>query len=406
MWALFALIHVLYGWISSWHGSVPLNDVTSVYRGWLDDAIETGSIPGIHEPFVYPVVSLIPMWLADVLGGEDRYTQAWIAIVLALNLVAMWWLTVRNRYAVGAGLRRLAAWFWVAFMLAIGPIGIGRIDAITVPIVIVALLMLRERTTSAGMALTFGAWLKIWPAAPFAAAFVVVRRRWQLVVGGVVACAIVVLPIVLFIPGWSIENLASFVTGQTGRGLQVESAAASVLLVMKALGANGYNVAFNTEILTMQITGPGTLLLSDILTPLMFIVMAAILIYAAMAKWAGSRLARVYPALTLALVATFIIVNKVGSPQFFTWLAPVVIIGLIWDGRWFRWVALVVLVVAVLTQIIYPWYYGWVTAGVPWAAFTLLLRNALVLGLLVAAVVRMWPLRKSREAIRKIDAAA
>lgn len=396
IWVLFALVHLLYGWVGSWHASAPLNDVTSVYRGWLDGAIASGSIPGIHEPFVYPVVALLPMWLTDVFGGREHYTAAWIVLVLVLNFVALWWLTLRHKHAASAGLRRQAAWFWLVFMLAIGPIGIGRIDAVTVPIVIVALLRLRERTMAAGFALTLGAWIKIWPAAPFAAAMIVLRRRWRLVGGALIACAVVLLPIVLFVPGWSAEHVVSFVTGQTGRGLQVESLAASILLMMKALGAEGYEVAFNREILTTQITGPGTVLLSDILTPLMFIVMAGLLVYAAIAQRAGARLARIYPSLTLALVTTFILVNKVGSPQFFTWLAPVVIIGLIWDGRWFRWIALAAILIAAMTQIVYPWYYGWVMAAIPWAAFTLLVRNALVLVLLVASIWRMWPARVSR----------
>ncbi|MGO1542845.1 MAG: glycosyltransferase 87 family protein [Gulosibacter sp.] len=391
IWLGFIGVHILYGWVSAWHGSRPMNDVTQVYRGWLDSAAFTGSIPGIHEPFIYPVTALVPMWLADVFGGHDRYGTAWVIIVLALNLVALWWLTVRNRTAVGSGMRRWAAWFWLAFMLAVGPIGIGRIDAITVPIVIIGLLAMREYTLGAGFAFTLGAWIKVWPAAPFAAAFIVLRKRWRLVLGAVIACALVLLPIILFIPGWSLENLASFVSGQTGRGLQVESLGASILLMLQALGAEGYHVAFDTEILTTQITGPGAQLIAEILTPLMFIVMAGLLIYAAMVKWAGTRLARLFPSLTLALVATFIVVNKVGSPQFFTWLAPVIIIGLLWDGRWFRWIALVGIVVAGLTQIIYPWYYGWVTTAVPWAAFTLLVRNLLVLGLLIASIWRMWP---------------
>lgn len=391
IWLAMALVHVLYAWVGSWHASTPLNDVTSVYRGWLDHATLSGSIPGIHEPFVYPVASLLPMWLADVLGGHKHYTQAWVVIVLALNLFALWWLTFRRQLGFGARMRRVTAWFWVAFMVAIGPIGIGRIDAITVPIVIIALVTIRERTVASGFAFTFGAWLKIWPAAPFAAAFVLLRRRWRLVVGALLACAVVLVPIMLFVPGWSIDNLASFITGQTGRGLQVESFAASILLALSAAGVEGYSVAFNREILTMQITGPGTQLFSEILTPLMFVVMGALLVYAILAKLAGTRLARAFPSLTLALVATFILVNKVGSPQFFTWLAPVIIIGLLWDGRWFRWLALVSLTIAALTQIIYPWYYGWVTAGVPWAVMTLLVRNLLVLGLLVASVWRMWP---------------
>ncbi|SJM57560.1 Integral membrane protein [Gulosibacter sp. 10] len=391
MWVVFIACHLYYGWVSSWHASVPMNDVTGVYRGWLDRAAETGSIPGVHEPFVYPVASLLPMWLADLIGGHAHYGTAWLLIVLLLDLAALWWLTLRNRGAAGAGLRRAAAWFWVAFMIAIGPIGIGRIDAITVPFALVGMLSLRERAMGAGAALTFAAWIKVWPAAPFAAAFVVIRRRGRLVIGAVLACLAVLLPIMLLVDGWRFEHLTSFVAEQTGRGLQVESLGASLLLMLAAFGAGGYRVYFDQQILTTQIEGPGSAAIASALTPLMFVVILALLGFGFLAARGGTRFARLYPSLTLALVATFILVNKVGSPQFFTWLAPVIVVGLVWDFRWFRWVALLGLLVALLTQVIYPWYYGWVTAGIPWAAFTLLLRNLLVLAMLVLAVVRMVP---------------
>ena len=50
----------------------------------------------------------------------------------------------------------------------------------------------------------------------------------------------------------------------------------------------------------------------------------------------GAPVTRILPELSLALVAAFIAFNKVGSPQYVTWLAAPVVIGLVYQGRGFR----------------------------------------------------------------------
>ena len=67
--------------------------------------------------------------------------------------------------------------------------------------------------------------------------------------------------------------------------------------------------------------------------------------------------------LALALVTAFIVFNKVGSPQFESWLAVPVVFGLVMarlGGRAFRTPAVLVLVIATLTQAIYPYLYNYV----------------------------------------------
>ncbi|MCC6855749.1 MAG: hypothetical protein IT189_06770 [Microbacteriaceae bacterium] len=67
------------------------------------------------------------------------------------------------------------------------------------------------------------------------------------------------------------------------------------------------------------------------------------------------------PSLSLALVTALIAFNKVGSPQFVSWLAVPVVLGLATraagHGRSFRTPAIMVLVIAGLTQFIYPYLY-------------------------------------------------
>lgn len=397
-------VHGVLGWISTFHYIRPMNDVTTVYRGWIDDAI-AGSIPGIHENFVYPVGSLVPMWLADLFGGHDRYTTAWVVIVLVLNLWALWWLTLRRKDAADARLRRRAAWFWVAFTALLGPIALGRIDAITVPLAIVGLLSLRERPALAGALFTAGAWLKVWPAALFAAAFVAIRQRWLLVGGAVMVCAMVFVGVLALGGTAAIPHTLSFITEQADRGLQLESTAASVFLMFRVLGAGGYTVAFDRTILTQQIAGPGTEFVGDLLTPAMFLVVLLLLALSWWAQRRGVDLATRLPMLALGLVTAFIVVNKVGSPQFIVWLAPVMVFGLVWSGRRFEVVAIVSLLIAALTQLIYPWYYWQIADALPAGAVLLLARNLLLVGLLIWAILRLVRPRADRRTTRAIRAA-
>lgn len=393
LWVLFLGVHAFYGWISAWHPSVPMNDVTGVYRGWIESAIESGSFPGVHEPFVYPAGALAPMLLTNLIGPGDAYGLAWMLIVIVLDCIALWWLTLRQQGNVSGALRRAAAWWWLAFLFLLGPIAFGRIDTLTVPIVLIAVLEIRSRVRTSGFWLTVGAWIKVWPAAVFAGAFAVIRRRWKLVQGAVLGCVVVLLPVMVFNGTDGLRNAFSFVTGQTGRGLQLESTAASVFLLLKAFGNGDYDVRFDYDILTQQISGPGVDAVGDLLTPMMFVVVLALLALAAWWHHRGSGMARVFPALLLALVTTFIIFNKVGSPQFITWLAPVMVLGLVWDGRRFAPLALMSLVIAALTQYIYPWFYWAVVGAFPEGAAALFIRNALLVVLFVVAIAYMRPIR-------------
>lgn len=388
MWAVFIFAHVFYTWQATWHPAGPFNDVTIVYRHWIDQAI-AGEIPGVHTNYVYPVVSLVPMWLADLLGGRERYMLAWMAIVIALDSLALWWLT-RKPHSRLAGPRRLAAWFWTIFLLLLGTIAFGRIDAITVPLAIIGLSLLVERPAIAGALFTLGAWLKVWPAALFAAAFVAIKHKLSLIYGALVVCVTVVVGVLALGGFGAIPHLLSFVTEQTGRGLQVESTAASFFLMAHALGIARYDNEFSREILTQQIEGPGTHLVGELLTPLMFVVMLSLMVLAMIAKRRGMSLAARMPALALGIVTAFIVVNKVGSPQFITWLAAVIVFGLIWDGRNFLPLAIITLAIALLTQLVYPWYYWQIVDGMMAGAFTLLVRNLLIVGLLVWSFARLF----------------
>jgi hypothetical protein len=79
--------------------------------------------------------------------------------------------------------------------------------------------------------------------------------------------------------------------------------------------------------------------------------------------------------------------NKVGSPQFATWLAAPVILGLCLQTRRFAVPAVLAAAIALFTHIIYPYWYGWLLVANP--AFVLILTAKVVLLVLLA----IWGIR-------------
>ena len=80
--------------------------------------------------------------------------------------------------------RRDAGWWWTAFLLLLGPVAIGRLDAVVAPLVMLALVAARGpgRTALAAVLLTAGAWIKVAPGAllvPLAAASRRPAAHWR-----------------------------------------------------------------------------------------------------------------------------------------------------------------------------------------------------------------------------------
>ena len=102
-----------------------------------------------------------------------------------------------------------------------------------------------------------------------------------------------------------------------------------------------------------------------------------------------------------------ILFNKVGSPQFVTWLAVPIVLGLstaaTGRGTSFRFPAALALVIAGLTQLIYPYLYDQLLALNVWMLLVLSVRNLLYLALLVWAVLSMTRLLRSGADLELVD---
>jgi hypothetical protein len=126
------------------------------------------------------------------------------------------------------------------------------------------------------------------------------------------------------------------------------------------------------------------------MNPLLGIAVVVVLLIGIRAVRSGAPMTRLLPSLSLALVATFIVFNKVGSPQYISWLAAPVVIGLVYLGRGFRTPAILVLVTALLTQVLYPNLYILVLNVDPGGLAVLTARNIMLLVVLGWAIWSVW----------------
>lgn len=353
LWLAFAAVHLWLGYLNLYGPGLPMGDVTYVYLFWVERGLTAGEWVGLDTEWVYPVLALVPM-LAAYVFGPDLYATTWLTIIMSLNAVAL-----ISIIGVHERARRApVAWWWMLFLALVGPIALGRIDAVTVPIALVAVMLIADHPKWGGALLAIAAWIKVWPAAIVLAAFIALKARAAVAMSVLVVTVAVVA---LALPFGSVLALVSPITQQTSRGLQVEAIIATPWLWAAAAGTPGARVYYDQGILTWQVLGEGTALAADFMTPLLALTVLVIAALGLLAVFRGANELELFPVLSLALVMTLIVMNKVGSPQFATWIAVPIVLGLAWQrwgGRSFAVPAVLGLTIAGLTQIVYPVLYS------------------------------------------------
>ncbi|MGW6128438.1 glycosyltransferase 87 family protein [Cellulomonas sp. NPDC055163] len=373
----------VHAWLA-WLGAVRLPMESfydlELYRFWMSQGLGAGTWPVLDGDWVYPAGALAPLLLPALVESADTlaYMLAWAALVTVLDGLALLLLLRPRR-----GASTLGAWWWLAFLAALGPVAMGRLDAVVAPLVVVALVLAARHPAVASVLLTIGAWIKVAPGALLLPLVLVARRPWRdVVLPPAVVCAVVVGAVAV---GGGLPHLGSFLTEQGDRGLQVESVGATPWMVA-ALVTPTVERRLNQELVTYEVHGPGAQLAADSLGLALVVAIAAV---AALLWWARRRAGtsvavEAFVVRGALLVATTLIVfNKVGSPQFVGWLAPPVVVALALRLGGWQVTAVLVLVVAALTQVVFPTGYNPLLGGDPAVTLALVLRNVLLVALLV-----------------------
>lgn len=370
-------------------GDLPL------YRTWVLDAFQFGQWPGITVPWVYPVGALAPLLAASV-AGPGLFQLVWFLLITLLNGASIHFLI---REGSRAGYR--AAWWWLVFLLVMSPVALLRLEGFTAPVVIIALTVLARRPAVAAALLTAAAWIKVWPAAVMLAAVIGYRRRRPLILAALGVTALVVGTVAAL---GGARFLTGFLTTQTDRGLQLEAPITTPWLWLADLHVPNTYVWQNNLLSTEEVNGPGDSVAATIMgyaLPIALLLVAILLVRAVRARGPEPALVVVG---SLALVTTLVVFNKVGSPQYVLWIAPVVAVLIVTDPRAARIPSMLLLVIAGLTTVIFPILYIPLTDGDPIVAAILTVRNALFVVLLGWSIRRLFALSRPAVAATVVEA--
>lgn len=381
------LVFLVFGAVLSLRGEA-FSD-TFIYREWALAGFDDANLTGGPSPWVYPILALIPMGLAAV-AGPGPFFFLWVLLTTLLNGWAVLKLTDRGRRQEAIP----AAWWWLVFVFLMGWLGFARVDGLTAPIVLVALVYGVTRPFVASVLLSIATWVKVWPAAVMLALFAVVRKRLHVVAAGIATTAVV---IGLAAAVGAVPKLLNFLTQQGDRGMQLEATFTTPWLWLSVLGVGDSRMYMNTDINSMQVDGPGTAFMSVLMQPLLLLAAAAV---AGLTFWAlhqgklngGVDRTELLLSGALTLVTAFIVFNKVGSPQFMVWLAPAVAVGLAHNWKEWRVPATMLIVIAVATYFIYPLFYDALSHNNPWMALVLSIRNVLLVVLFFWSARRLYSL--------------
>ena len=381
----------------SWSYTI-FGDVT-LYEWWARHGLTGGQWPVLDYDWVYPALALAPVGFPAFLTQDQSqvmfgsweasgYQIVWTAVIVVLNAVASVVLVRRTPHGL------VAAWWWLAFLVALGPIWVGRLDGVVAPFILVALVLASERPALATAIATAGAWIKIAPGAVVVAIAATRHRLRDLLRDVIVPGAVVSVVVVgLALLGGAGTRALSVFGEQGARTLQAESVAATWFSVLR-LADPSVRIEYNDVIFTYEVQGSAA---RQVASALDWLLPVAVVAIAALTWWCARRRPDHSTDLMLlgaaAQLLALIVFNKVGSPQFIAWIGPplAAAIALAGPGTRRLWwpPAVGVLVTAYATWLIYPMAYGEFLGGDPAMVAVGALRNLALVVLLAGAVWRI-----------------
>jgi len=363
-------------------GDLPL------YRIWAELGLNHDVWQGLTVEWVYPIGALLPISLAGI-AGPLLYQLIWFLMTATLNGVAVIVLTSGGRRRSGYR----GAWMWLLLSFLLSPVGLLRLEGLTAPLVIAGLVLVATRPVLAGVLLSAATWIKVWPAAVMLAVIAVSRRRLPVLLAGIGLTAAITAG-VWFTGG--LKFLSGFVTMQSDRALQLEAPVTTPWVWLAAIGHQHTAIYENLAISTREVNGPGTAAVAAIMTPVMFAAILAVSVLMMLALRRTRDASGLLLMGALALVSAFVVFNKVGSPQYMLWIAPVVAVGVAHDWRQWRIPAYLMVATSMLTTLVFPIFYLALIDGNPLAVLLLTLRNVLLVVLFGWAVRELWSLARGR----------
>jgi hypothetical protein len=347
-----------------------------VYEGWANQILGNHLNPYSEVRIEYP-----PGSLPFVVGAAvekpvtDTYRTRFVLLMLAVDLAGFLALLVlARRWGSVVG-----PWVWIAAIPLLGPIAYNRLDLVPAVATILAVERLSARSWFGGGAwLGFGAVAKLYPALFLPIALAASRRK-QIVGGAILVAGLFLLPYLGFF-----DDVAESVLGyHTERGIQLESMWSFMLLLASKLGHSiGINYSFGALHVDSDLAG-GMKVASQGLS--VVVLGAGVWLADRLRRSGGDASMPAAAGIMFMTMAGNMAVGTVFSPQFMVWLSAFAAVVLCERGSWLTIPAVTVLPVSLLTQLVYPFFYGRLIGVEPAALVLLASRNFLVLFMAVEA---------------------
>ncbi|RAJ72498.1 uncharacterized protein DUF2029 [Streptomyces sp. PsTaAH-137] len=348
-------------------------EVSGLYTHWYG-ILARGAFPSGDPLWQYPP-GAGPVLLAPGLLPSLTYLQAFVALTLAADALIAFVLARGGREPRGA-------WLWVAGLPLLLHIPLARFDVLVTALAVLALLATARSPRAAGALAALGALVKVWPALTLLG---MPRGRstkeaWTAAVAsGAALLAVLTL---------AFDAPLSFLSGQSGRGVQIESLGGTALMTARHFGWPG-QVRYRYG--AFEVVGPHVELVAAGALALTVVAFAVLLWWRTRARaWSE---ATPYDA-ALCAVLMFTVTSRVISPQYLVWLLGLTAVCLTSRYTTQARVAPLILAAAALSSLTYPVLYADVLAGTWTGCAVTAARNALLAG---AVFVSFRSLRKGTE---------
>ena len=353
-----------------------------------------GQWPYSAFPLEYPPLSILLFILPPVAGTLPSYHQWFAAQMIAIDAVTAAVATA-TAARIWNGLARplVAAVALALAVVAMGAIAVEVFDgAVALVLAVAVLCLVYRRWTLAALTIGLGFGVKLMPIVLLPLVLILARSRrialWALLAGVAAAVA----PFVPFLAHDAGGVKSSLFEAQVGRGLQIESVAASPYLVAELIRHGAVTVTVPPGgSLTINAAGTG---LVERLAPLAVLILLAVVYWAvwhAREELRGSP--EGIPVAALAAILAAVCGNKVLSPQHLLWILPLVALCLVSRELLSRMAAILLLCAMVLTQVEFPGMYYRQVHLDPAPLMVISARNALLLAGFALTVAAVWRLR-------------
>lgn len=373
------------------------SDVTGdvkYYARSLHQLFEGGGLRNTLQEYPLPVfLVILPQFLLGFLN------QVAFSILFALSMLAVDAVFTGFLWRGDGRRRGDATNLWLWFVPAIGPLAYFRFDLVPAVLAGGAVLAAIRRPAVAGALTAFGAALKLWPVVMLPT-FLIRRGDRRAVLAGFLGTAALIGGVAVALGG--IERTLSPLRWQSARGLQIESIAATPLMLGRMIDPVGTWDVRISPYKAFEIFGPGVHLANQVTSVLT--VLGGLLL---VTLWWRAHSAAAPSAETLGWIflATTLIVtvtNKTLSPQYLLWLGgPAAALAVRAPANpAVRTFARVLLVTAVATQLVFPIGYNALlkTHSNMWlVTLALALRNVLLVWLTWYAVRQVWIQTRRRQ---------